>query len=275
VLAVWPRAYQGDSGYIWTPFPGAQLLGFNWDDAASKLVSEPSPKLSPPLLNASGTECVRCHQPLRQHLQAICTGDDGTVVRIGDDGYKKISEVSEPSPVSPPHVHVFDSASKVSGMQYGENLPEGVERMNSLFCDCGHVAHFGTKLPATPQDQESHACKHENVDWILGVTGKCCDCGEFVDRTPEGKMLGTLSESKPSQESVLPPLEGELDVYQEELVKILDAAGVSTSEPMEGLRGRRYLTTRLRVAKLVSERDELLRQVERLTKQLNGDSDGI
>jgi hypothetical protein len=57
------------------------------------------------------------------------------------------------------HVHVYDSA--VAPMQFGENLPSSIERYNSLFCECGHVAHFGTQI----QESERWFDWQEGAAW--------------------------------------------------------------------------------------------------------------
>ena len=40
-------------------------------------------------------------------------------------------------------------------------------------------------------------CAHTNVDWVSQETGKCEECGEFVDRDADGKMLGALPKDPP------------------------------------------------------------------------------
>ena len=56
--------------------------------------------------------------------------------------YAKASE-SGPRAI-PPHHCVFDS--DVAPMQYGENLSPNTEVVNSLFCACGKVNHYGTRV---------------------------------------------------------------------------------------------------------------------------------
>lgn len=61
-------------------------------------------------------------------------------------------EANLPPVTREPHTCTYDS--DVLPMQYGENLPPGVERINSLFCKCGRVNHYGTVVSSTPRGVE-------------------------------------------------------------------------------------------------------------------------